>query len=198
MTREETELAERMYDDLKPKMLKRYGSEAAFHRQFYIKKINPNAGETTLKRYVDRVMKSKKTSPEKIAGWKCFFELEQYKCGEKVQTDADSKAGWQLRLQVKSRITGKPGRPIGTPEATLSSTYELFGEYRKISGEHGPDCTVFDELAESYIDGPLRRFNTKWHPRKSIEGDDLVAFEEDLLLLQNESSEFCNQLEQLY
>ena len=198
MDREEIELAGKIYVELKPKVIKEYGSEAEFHRHFYLKMINPDADEKTLQRYVGRVMKSKKKNPEKIAGWKCFFELEQYKLHGKIRTNSDSKAAWAFRLQVKSRITGESGRPIGTPEATLSSTYELFNEYRKISVEHGPECSAFDELAEPYVDGSLRQFNTKWHPKKDIEGEDLAAFKEDLLLLQNESCKLCCQLEQLY
>ena len=99
---------------------------------------------------------------------------------------------------MKSRITGKPGRSIGTPQAALNSTYKLFDEHRRLLAEHGPECAVFDELVEPYVNGPLRQFHTGWHHKKDIEGKSLVAFQEELLQLQHESSKLCSQLEKLY
>ena len=160
MTRKEEDLAEKMYADLKEKIIKHYAYETEFHRCFYREKIDPDADKATLQRYVDRAMKDKHKKPEMVAGWICFMEQEIEKRYGKSLTSGDGKAAWKFRLQVKSRITGEPGRPIGTSRAALDSTYELFNAYRQISGEYGPDCTVFDELAGLYVDGPLRQFNT--------------------------------------
>lgn len=111
----------------------------------------------------------------------------------------DSKAAWDLYVEMGTRITTQPLPPEqGDEKTALDSIHSLFQTTRGILIAQGPDCVEFAQVAIVILNEKVRPFTTKWQ-RKSLAGafDDAAAcdeFRDELESLQEILREYARVL----
>ena len=89
-------------------------------------------------------------------------------------TTAERSAAWDIYVELVTRVTLEPREEgTGMLREALTSYYSLFGEFRSILRQHGPDVGLPSEggeisvarLAVTLLNQVLRPLLTKWHPR---------------------------------
>ena len=87
--------------------------------------------------------------------------------------DVESKAAWELYVELITRVTIVDLRPgTGLVREALTSLYSLFETTRNILRKYGPALAprarqheiTFGHLALGVLNGALRPLLTKWHP----------------------------------
>jgi hypothetical protein len=106
-------------------------------------------------------------------------------------TDADTKAAWELYIELVTRISTQPLEDEEGVEVTaLDSIAKLFGIARDLMRKSGPGAAAFSAFALTLLNYRLRPFTAPWHKR-SAEGrlsDPAMAgrFRDELRSLQKD------------
>lgn len=106
-------------------------------------------------------------------------------------TEADTKAAWELYVELVTRVSTQPLEDEDGVEVTaLESIAKLFGIAREIMRKSGPGAAAFSAFALTLLNYRLRPFTAPWHKR-SAEGrlsDPAIAgrFRDELRSLQED------------
>ena len=79
-------------------------------------------------------------------------------------TDVDSRAAWELYIEMLTRIVTQPlPDEAGDDRTALDSIYSLFPTTREILRRYGPKAVEFSKIAIPVLNQIVRPFTTKWH-----------------------------------
>ena len=125
--------------------------------------------------------------------------LEHYKWAAKIVTEArelpiteaDSKAAWELYVELVTRVATQSLEDEEGVEATaLQSIADLFGFARELMRRSGPGAAAFSAFALALLNHRLRPFTAPWHKRASEGrlGDPAMSgrFRDELRTLQED------------
>ena len=107
---------------------------------------------------------------------------------ELLLTDVDSKAAWELYIEMLTRIVTQPlPNEVGDDKTALDSVYSLFPTTREILRRYGPKAVEFSKIAIPVLNQIVRPFTAKWH-RLLLQG----AFDDNV-----KQAEFRKELREL-
>lgn len=106
-------------------------------------------------------------------------------------TEADSKAAWELYVELVTRVATQPLEDEEGVEATaLQSIADLFGCARELMRRSGPGAAAFSAFALALLNYRLRPFTAPWHKRafEGRLGDPAISgrFRDELRSLQKD------------
>jgi len=108
-----------------------------------------------------------------------------------AMTDADTKAAWELYVELISRVATQPlDDEEGIEVTALESIVSLFKFVRELMRRSGPDAAAFSALALALFNYRVRPFTAAWHQPSAEErlDDPAIAghFRDELRDLQQD------------
>lgn len=182
--------------DLKHELKDQEIKQSHFCREYFVNMVLPDATSAQLSDHYARFKKlTINSTPERVMPYINFF-MQSY-CRDKIYTQADRAAAWEMWVELDTRIATQPlNDEDGVDKSALTSIYQLFQINRELSKRHGPNCKGYYQLAKNYFENDIRPFTAKWH--KELDEGNCANFRDELLQLQEPLNEFKNKLEEIF